>query len=204
MFMLMCGSLSAQSSTDPYRMVDPRIGTAHDGQTYPGVGVPFGMTTWTPETQRTEGKCIAPYYDKDPKITGFRGSHWLSGSCTQDYGSVTLLPTTGALKLAPAERASFYSHASERMSPASYSVFLQDYTTLCFSKITIHQPSGRTFKIEAYGNSPHNFFVQSASLNGRRLPSPSFDHQEIVKGGKLSLQMGPALSELAFETKREE
>src|ERR1700761_882368 len=83
---------------DPYRLVDPRIGTANDGQTYPVVGMPFGMTGWTPETQPTENKCISPYYDKDPKLTGFRGSHWLSGSCTQDYGSVSLMPVTGQLK----------------------------------------------------------------------------------------------------------
>lgn len=114
---------------DPYRLVDPRIGTAHDGQTYPVVGMPFGMTGWTPETQPTEGKCLSPYYYKDDKLTGFRGSHWLSGSCTQDYGSVSLMPTTGELKVAPATRASRFSHSSEIMSPAFYSVFLQDYQT---------------------------------------------------------------------------
>ena len=30
---------------------------------------------------------------------GFRGSHFLSGSCTQDYGSFTLMPGSGPLKL---------------------------------------------------------------------------------------------------------
>src|SRR4051812_27350639 len=71
-------------ASGPMALVDPRIGTAHDGQTYPVVGMPFGMTGWTPETRSTEAKCIAPYYYNDTKVTGFRGSHWLSGSCTQD------------------------------------------------------------------------------------------------------------------------
>lgn len=114
-------------SFDPFRLVDSLIGTSHDGQTYPVVGVPFGMTGWTPETRSTEAKCVAPYYYNDTKITGFRGSHWLSGSCTQDYGSVTLMPTTGELKVAPDERASRFRHASEIMSPAFYSVDLDDY-----------------------------------------------------------------------------
>jgi predicted alpha-1,2-mannosidase len=114
---------------DPYRLVDPRIGTAHDGQTYPVVGMPFGMTGWTPETQSTENKCLSPYYFKDDKLTGFRGSHWLSGSCTQDYGSITLMPVVGDLKVMAAARASRFSHDSEIMSPAFYSVFLQDYQT---------------------------------------------------------------------------
>ena len=85
------------------------------------------MTGWTPETRSTEAKCVAPYYYNDTKITGFRGSHWLSGGCTQDYGSVTLMPTTGELKVAPGERASRFRHASEVMSPAFYSVDLDDY-----------------------------------------------------------------------------
>lgn len=116
-------------AVDPYRLVDPRIGTANDGQTYPVVGMPFGMTGWTPETQPTENKCISPYYDKDPKLTGFRGSHWLSGSCTQDYGTVTVMPTIGTLQVSPVARASFFRHATEVMSPAYYSVMLDDYRT---------------------------------------------------------------------------
>jgi predicted alpha-1,2-mannosidase len=116
-------------ANDPYGLVDPRIGTAHDGQTYPVVGVPFGMTGWTPETRSAEDKCVSPYYDADRRLTGFRGSHWLSGSCTQDYGSVTMMPTVGALKVTAAARASAFSHNSEVMSPAFYSVFLDDYRT---------------------------------------------------------------------------
>jgi predicted alpha-1,2-mannosidase len=119
--------MAGERASDPFRMVDPRIGTAHDGQTYPVVGVPFGMTGWTPETRSTEAKCVAPYYYNDPKISGFRSSHWLSGSCTQDYGSVTVMPTVGELKVTPDERASRFQHASEVMSPAYYSVHLDDY-----------------------------------------------------------------------------
>lgn len=93
------------------RYVNPLVGTApaatisakrhsesvseDKGQTFPGVGRPFGMTQWTPETRTTEIKCISPYYYNDKFITGFRGSHWMSGSCTQDYGSITLMPFSG-------------------------------------------------------------------------------------------------------------
>jgi predicted alpha-1,2-mannosidase len=131
LLLLVPGALFAHSSRigDSYSLVDPRIGTSHDGQTYPVVGMPFGMTGWSPETQPTENKCLSPYYYKDNKLTGFRGTHWLSGSCTQDYGSVTLMPVTGELKVTPAARASRFSHSSEIMSPAFYSVFLQDYET---------------------------------------------------------------------------
>ena len=116
-----------QTGLDPFHLVDPRIGTANEGQTYPVVGMPFGMTGWTPETRSNEAKCVSPYYYNDSKITGFRGSHWLSGSCTQDYGSVTIMPTVGDLRVEPDQRASRFQHLSEIMSPAYYSVQLDDY-----------------------------------------------------------------------------
>ena len=62
------------------------------GNTAPLIGRPFGMTHWTVETQRSSYKCISPYYDTDKIVTGIRATNWLSGSCAQDYGSVTLLP----------------------------------------------------------------------------------------------------------------
>jgi len=89
----------------PYSLVDPHIGTAHEGQTTPAVGEPYAMTNFIPETRSTEKKCIAPYYFADMKLTGFRASHWMSGSCTQDYGSVTLMPTTGDVHAEPDARA---------------------------------------------------------------------------------------------------
>ena len=110
----------------PADSVNPMIGTAADGQTFPATGVPFGMTSWTPQTRDGETKCIAPYYEKDTRIQGFRGSHFLSGSCTQDYGSVTVMAVAGKLKLTPDGRASAFQRASEKMTPYRYDVTLED------------------------------------------------------------------------------
>ncbi|MBB3837713.1 putative alpha-1,2-mannosidase [Runella defluvii] len=96
------------------------------GQIAPAIGHPHGMTTWTPQTRATETKCIAPYYYNDPKINGFRATHWLNGSCVQDYGSLTLMPISGKLRIAAADRAASYSHAQEVVSPSYYSVELTD------------------------------------------------------------------------------
>lgn len=96
------------------------------GQISPAIGHPHGMTTWTPQTRATETKCIAPYYYNDPKINGFRATHWLNGSCVQDYGSLTLMPISGKLRIAPADRASAFSHQQEIVSPSYYSVELSD------------------------------------------------------------------------------
>jgi predicted alpha-1,2-mannosidase len=102
-------------------------GTENSAQVVPEVTVPFGMTNWTPQTRHVETKCVAPYYYTDTLISGFRGSHWLSGSCTQDYGSVTIMPTTGVLRCLPEARASRFSHARETATPYYYRVALDDY-----------------------------------------------------------------------------
>ena len=128
----------------PLKYVDPLIGTGpattisaqrHSesepegkGQTFPAVGRPFGMTQWTPETRTTENKCVSPYYYTDSLITGFRGTHWMSGSCTQDYGSITLMPFISSrpdtIKSSPASE---FSHINEIATPAYYSLILDDY-----------------------------------------------------------------------------
>jgi len=123
----LCMFLSAApQSKDPADQVNPLIGTAGEGQTFPAVGVPFGMTQWTPQTRDGEVKCIAPYYESDTRIQGFRASHFPSGSCTQDYGSVTVMPVEGELKLGAAERASAFQRVNEKARPYRYDVTLDD------------------------------------------------------------------------------
>jgi len=120
---------SAQPAQDatPYDLVTPHIGTANEGQTSPIVGEPFAMTGWTPETRSTEKKCIAPYYFSDTRLTGIRATHWMSGSCTQEYGSVTLMTTSGDLHPDPESRAASFKHTDEVSQPAFYSVHLPAY-----------------------------------------------------------------------------
>ena len=131
-FWLSCLTVSAllpcpgSAQTAPVQWVNQYIGTANDGQTIPAAGPPFAMTQWGPQTREGNTKCIAPYYYADNKIQGFRGSHWLSGSCTQDYGSMTVMPETGELKLLPKERASAFSRETEKATPHKYAVTLAD------------------------------------------------------------------------------
>lgn len=120
-------------AADLIRWVDPTVGTGQSpnkfrqgdaqlGQTIPAVLVPNGMNFWIPQTEATEQKCVAPYYYSSTAIQGFRGSHWITGGCTQDYGSVTIMPMLDELRLQPAERASAFSHREEVCRPDYYSV----------------------------------------------------------------------------------
>ena len=103
-------------------------GSELKGQTMPAVSTPYAMTQWTAQTRATETKCVAPYYYDDKTIQGFRGTHWLNGSCVQDYGSATMMAISGNLKTKPKQRASRYQHSREISTPAYYQVQLDDYT----------------------------------------------------------------------------
>ncbi|MBE9460728.1 GH92 family glycosyl hydrolase [Dyadobacter subterraneus] len=155
----------------PVQYVETRIGTApaatesaakHSeagselkGQTMPAVGTPHGMTQWTPQTKSTETKCIAPYYYADTHFQGFRGTHWLNGSCVQDYGTLTVMPISGELIVNPEKRASGFRHETEIATPAYYSVKLDDYN------ITAEVTSlSRTAMLRfSYGEGKDNFIV---------------------------------------------
>ncbi|GAB3927453.1 GH92 family glycosyl hydrolase [Mucilaginibacter myungsuensis] len=93
--------------------------------TIPAVTLPFAMTQWAPQTQAGETKCVPPYYYKDNRFGGIRGSHWLSGSCTQDYGSFTIMPISGKLKTANYHAT--FSHTDEVATPYKYTIDLKQY-----------------------------------------------------------------------------
>ncbi len=122
-YLLLPATALAQAPVD---LVDPLIGTTRSGQTFPAAGVPFGMTQWAPQTRDGEAKCVAPYYYEDTRIQGFRGTHAWSGSCVQDYGTVTLMPLVGEPETSPVRRASAFRRQSERATPYSYAVTLED------------------------------------------------------------------------------
>lgn len=49
---------------------------------------------------------------------------------------------------------------------------------------------GKQFTIEARNASRKNLYVQSATLNGKKLDSFCFPASELLKGGNLILEMG--------------
>jgi len=97
-------------------------GSEKNANTIPAVALPFGMTQWTPQTRFGETKCIPPYYYNDSLFSGIRGTHWISGSCMQDYGSFTIMPFTGNLKTT--NYAVNFSHDNETSTPAYYKLNL--------------------------------------------------------------------------------
>lgn len=101
-------------------------GSEEHGQTMPAVLSPNGQNFWTPQTRESEAKCLSPYYYTDTQLQGFRGSHWTSGSCTQDYGSFTIATLGGQLRKTAKDRASRFTHEDEVSHPHYYAVRMPD------------------------------------------------------------------------------
>ena len=118
---LLCLPARPQTSGN-YAAVDPMIGTAGGGNTFPGASVPFGMIQWSPDTT-TNGF----YRYKDKKIYGFSLTH-LSGVGCPIYADVPVLPWTGELQASPGtDRTAYvqaFSHDGEQAHPGYYAVTL--------------------------------------------------------------------------------
>jgi predicted alpha-1,2-mannosidase len=84
------------------------------------------MTQWTPATQDTESKSVAPYYYADQTFHGIRGSHYPSGSAMQDYGSFQLLAGSDVFPWQGHVPTSRFSHDTEHATPYLYKVELPD------------------------------------------------------------------------------
>ncbi|HJP90467.1 MAG TPA: GH92 family glycosyl hydrolase [Pyrinomonadaceae bacterium] len=106
---------------DLARYVNPFIGTAGHGHTFPGAIVPFGMVQLSPDTRLTGWDGCSGYHYSDSTIYGFSHTH-LSGTGISDYGDILLLPTVGADKGEPAR----FQHQNETATPGYYSVKFDD------------------------------------------------------------------------------
>ncbi len=61
-----------------------------------------------------------------------------------------------------------------------------------FDRVRLHLAGGKEFAIVAKHQSEANKYIQSAALNGRRLGGYVVEHKDVVAGGRLEFEMGPA------------
>ena len=130
LLILSAAQISAQQ--DLTRYVNPFIGTAGHGHTFPGASRPFGMVQLSPDTRLTGWDGCSGYHYSDSIVYGFSHTH-LSGTGISDYGDVLLMPTVGdvflnALNNGSPEKgyASRFQHERETAAPGYYSVHLDD------------------------------------------------------------------------------
>ena len=128
------------------KLVNPFMGTAADGNTFPGAAFPFGSVQLSPDTKLTGAGICGGYYYPDTTIIGFSHTH-LSGVGEPEYRDILFMPTVGKINFLPGiEKGntsgykSIYDHQTESASPGYYSVFLRDYKVK--AELTVTQRCG--------------------------------------------------------------
>ncbi len=117
------GALSSADSTDYASFVDPFIGAADNGHTFPGACRPFGMVQTSPVTGAIGWRYCSEYVYSDSIIWGFSQTH-LNGTGCMDLGDILVMPSTGQrLRSWDAYRSPF-NKKTEEASPGYYAVTL--------------------------------------------------------------------------------
>ena len=97
--------------------VDPFVGTAGTGHTFPGACVPFGLIQAGPDTGNGDWDHCSGYVFGDTNLYGFSQTH-LNGTGCADLGDIRLLPFTSedVPECLPMDK------ATEKASPGFYTV----------------------------------------------------------------------------------
>ena len=123
--MLSCTSSKQETlgeDVDYTQFVDPFIGTAFTGHTFPGATYPLGLVQPGPETGNFSWDYCSGYVYGDSTITGFSQTR-LNGTGVTDLGDLLMQPFSGDKR---DNLHSKYDLMSEEATPGYYAVHLTD------------------------------------------------------------------------------
>lgn len=101
--------------------VNPFVGTAEHGHTFPGAILPFGAIQLSPDTRLDGWDGCSGYHYSDNRIYGFSHTH-LSGTGCSDYGDILVIPFIGEPSVVNEKYALAFSHKNENAEPGYYMV----------------------------------------------------------------------------------
>lgn len=107
---------------DLTKYVNPFIGTAFTGHTFPGATYPLGFMQPGPETGNFSWDYCSGYFYDDEKINGFSQNR-LNGTGIVDFGDLLLQPFSGEKR---EDLSSTFNKSIEVATPGYYSVVLTD------------------------------------------------------------------------------
>lgn len=114
---------SPKTTTDYTAYVNPFIGNADNGHTFPGATTPFGMIQTSPVTGAVGWRYCSEYVYSDSIIWGFTQTH-LNGTGCMDLGDILVMPSTGERTRSWDGYRSPFIKSSEVASPGYYAVTL--------------------------------------------------------------------------------
>ena len=112
-------------NNDYTKYVDPFVGNADNGHTFPGACRPFGMIQTSPVTGGVGWRYCAEYVYSDSLIWGFTQDH-LNGTGCMDLGDILVMPSTGKRTRSWDGYRSHFPKTQEFATPGYYSVYLTD------------------------------------------------------------------------------
>ena len=122
-----CGTQTKTDAAfiDYTQYVNPFIGAADNGHTFPGATTPFGMIQTSPVTGAVGWRYCSEYVNNDSIIWGFTQTH-LNGTGCMDLGDVLVMPATGKRTRAWDGYRSRFAKDQESATPGYYSVELDE------------------------------------------------------------------------------
>ena len=188
------GMLNA-SAQEPIDEVNTMVGTTGPsvfdyGGMIPGVATPFGMTHWTAVTRENKIS-VCPYNYNDATIQGFLGTHqpaiWMG-----DYGYVSLMPSSGELRISPKFA---FSHQDEISAPNYYSVKMDDGGKPVKAELTATTRAGFLRFTFPASETSHIVITAIRSKDFKGLLQINARDQEITgyNPDRMSAELGPPL-----------
>lgn len=157
--------------------VNPLMGTESTfafshGNTYPAVAVPWGMNFWSPQTGENGSGWMYTYTDS--LMRGFRQTHqpspWIN-----DYGTFSIMPLAGELKVSHKERLVPFSHQQEKSTPYNYSVIFDNGVQTSLSATS----RGAVFEVTFPDKEDQYVVVDAYNSGGSMVIEPG---NKLVKG----------------------
>lgn len=125
--------LTSQDQERLTAFVDPFIGTAFHGHTFPGAAFPFGQIQLSPDNGTQGWDWCSGYHYSDSTIAGFSHLH-LSGTGIGDLADISFLPAATDVTFKEGEQnmdfvnryAGKYTHDQEEAAPGYYAVTMKN------------------------------------------------------------------------------
>jgi len=107
------------------KYVDPFIGTAGHGHTYPGATVPFSLVQLSPDNGKSGWDWVSGYHFSSDSIAAFSHMH-LSGTGIGDWLDIAIMPLIKPVSEMDFDTKVKFSHNNEKASPGFYEVKLDN------------------------------------------------------------------------------
>lgn len=188
-FGALVGMFSAVAQSSPYGSVDPTIGTAGGGNTFPGATLPFGMIQWSPDTGGDGW-----YFHDAKRIYGFSLTH-ISGAGCPLYGDFPVLPWEGDLTVSPHANRELYTqafdHTHEEAHPGYYAVTMANGVRV---EITVAERAGIARFIFPAGTPVRLLMNAGGSANATVVDKKPEDPARAHDGYTIAIEESDAVS----------